>query len=48
MKLLSELAPSLLSFRSQYKQCEPERNYNPITAMGFSAMFTFQQNNTKR
>jgi hypothetical protein len=26
----------------------PERTYNPITAMGFSAMFTFQLDNTKR
>ena len=26
----------------------PERFYNPITAMGFSAMFTFQLDNTKR
>jgi hypothetical protein len=26
----------------------PERIYNPITAMGFSAMFIFQLNNTKR
>ena len=26
----------------------PERIYNPITAMGFSAMFTYQQDNTKR
>ena len=26
----------------------PERIYNPITAMGFSAMFTFQLDNTKR
>ena len=25
-----------------------ERIYNPITAMGFSAMFTFQLENTKR
>ena len=24
----------------------PERIYNPITAMGFSAMFTFQLDNT--
>ena len=24
-----------------------ERIYNPITAMGFSAMFTFQLDNTK-
>ena len=27
---------------------EVERIYNPITAMGFSAMFTFQLYNTKR
>ena len=27
---------------------KPERIYNPITAMGFSAMFTFQLDNTKR
>ena len=26
----------------------PERIYNPITAMGFSTMFTFQLENTKR
>ena len=26
----------------------PERIYNPITTMGFSAMFTFQLDNTKR
>ena len=26
----------------------PERIYKPITAMGFSAMFTFQLDNTKR
>ena len=26
----------------------PEGIYNPITAMGFSAMFTFQLDNTKR
>ena len=26
----------------------PERIYNPITAMGFLAMFTFQLDNTKR
>ena len=25
----------------------PERNYNPITAMGFSAMFAFQLDNNK-
>ena len=25
----------------------PERIYNPITAMEFSAMFTFQLDNTK-
>ena len=28
-------------------QTVPERIYNPITAMGFSAMFTFQLDNTK-
>ena len=27
---------------------KPKRIYNPITAMGFSAMFTFQLGNTKR
>ena len=26
----------------------PEHIYNPITVMGFSAMFTFQLDNTKR
>ena len=26
----------------------PERIYNPITEMGFSAMFTFQLDSTKR
>ena len=26
----------------------PERIYNPIMAMGFSAMFAFQLDNTKR
>ena len=26
----------------------PQRIYNPITAIGFSAMFTFQLDNTKR
>ena len=34
-----------LSFRLQVM---PERIYNPIMAMGFSAMFTFQLDNTKR
>ena len=27
---------------------QAERIYNPITAMGFSAMFIFQLDNTKR
>ena len=27
---------------------KPERIYTPITAMGFSAMFIFQLDNTKR
>ena len=31
-----------------HKKAKPERIYNPITAMGFSAMFTFQLDNTKR
>ena len=30
------------------RQSMPERIYNPITAMGFSAMFTFQLDNAKR
>ena len=30
------------------KRTMPERIYNPITAMGFSATFTFQLDNTKR
>ena len=32
----------------QYSQSMLERIYNPITAMGFSAMFTFQLANTNR
>ena len=28
-------------------RAKPERIYNPITAMGFSAMFSFQLDNTK-
>ena len=31
-----------------WKEYKLERNYNPITAMVFSAMFTFQLDNTKR
>ena len=31
-----------------YEKTLPELIYNPITAMWFSAMFTFQQDNTKR
>ena len=30
------------------RQTMPERIYNPITAMGFLAMFTFHLDNTKR
>ena len=45
-----------LAIRIKKSQCDlwvcnlkvPERIYNPITAMGFSAMFTFQLDNTKR
>ena len=33
---------------SIYIRTVPEGIYNPITAMGFSAMFTFQLDNTKR
>jgi hypothetical protein len=31
-----------------YKQAMPERIYNPIMTMGFSAMFALQLDNTKR
>ena len=34
-------------FRDASKQALPERIYNPIKAMMFSAMFTFQLDNTK-
>ena len=33
---------------NEFNASMPERIYNPITAMGFSAMFTFQLDNTKR
>ena len=33
---------------ANFQLTKPERIYNPITPMGFSAMFTFQLNNTKR
>ena len=35
-------------FSSFHGQKMPERFYNPIRAMGFSAMFTFLLDNTKR
>ena len=35
-------------FQAFVDQVMPERTYNPITAMGFSALFTFQLDNTKR
>ena len=35
-------------FELMLKVIMTERIYNPITAMGFSAMFTFQLDNTKR
>ena len=38
----------LFSVYSYDQKTLPERIYNPITAMGFSAMFTFQLDNTKR
>ena len=40
---------SLCSHLTQHRDLTPpERIYNPITAMGFSAMFNFQLDNTKR
>ena len=36
------------SYLKEIGQTMPERIYNPIMAMGFSTMFTFQQDNTKR
>ena len=41
--LLQANAPSKIM-----KQGLLERTYNPIIAMGFSVMFTFQLDNTKR
>ena len=37
----------LEDFNFKYRMTLPELIYNPITAMGFSAMFTFQLDNTK-
>ena len=34
--------------RGVSEESQPQRIYNPIMAMGFSAMFTFQLDNTKR
>ena len=39
---------SLIVFQFIHKYIKPERIYNPITAMGFSAMFTFQLDNSKK
>jgi hypothetical protein len=36
------------SNENDLEEAWPECTYNPITAMGFSAMFTFQLDNTKR
>ena len=36
------------SYIINQRQTRPKRIYNPITAMEFSAMFTFQLDNTKR
>ena len=36
------------SWIGQQQQSLPECIYNPITAMGFSALFTFQLDNTKK
>ena len=51
---LSDCELSLVNFcqmkfnLQRYWDILPERIYNPIGAMGFSAMFTFQLDNTKR
>ena len=37
-----------INFQLNTNKYKPEHIYNPITAMGFSAMFTFQLDNTKR
>ena len=37
-----------ISTRLSHNPIRPKRIYNPITAMGFSALFTFQLYNTKR
>ena len=37
-----------LTFFATTRQTLPERIYNPITTMGFLAMFIFQLDNTKR
>ena len=33
---------------SLFRKTVPARTYNPLTTMGFSAMFTFQLDNTKK
>ena len=38
----------IFCYLNSFWQSLPERIYNPITAMGFSPMFTFQLDNTKR
>ena len=42
-----EKCSSLVQPRSKFYKTRPERIYNPITAMGVSAMLTFQLDNTK-
>jgi hypothetical protein len=37
-----------LAFKNMLMHTEPERIYNPITAIGFFAMFTSQLDNTMR
>ena len=50
MKLYFSYKKSLKKKISQLfsEDTKPERIYNPIMAIGFSAMFTFQLDNTKR
>ena len=41
------ISGSQVSMKKRPGKTMPERIYNPIMAIGFSAMFTFQLDNTK-
>jgi hypothetical protein len=47
-KIIRKVCREEKKIKYDFIQALPERIYNPITAMGFSAMFTFQLDNTKR